>query len=161
MQTISFEEITETKLCIVKEIVDSNKSYNLLENGRETRSLEELKEEFLNSSTESVFIKYGSHYIGVIDYLDKNPKDGFPWLGLLMIQKEYQGKGIAKQAYKFYEKTLQHKGISAIRLGVLIGNERAKTFWESLGFVYLETKPYKENREVACYEKVITNQQKN
>ncbi|WP_299094430.1 N-acetyltransferase [uncultured Metabacillus sp.] len=156
MQIITFEAITGTKLSIVKEIVDSNKCYNLLENGRGTRSLEELKGEFLNSSTQSVFIKCGSSYIGVIDFLDNNPKDGFPWIGLLMIHKDFQGKGYAKQAYKEYEKKLLLNGISAIRLGVLIGNERAKNFWESMGFVYVETKAYKEKREVVVYEKVFS-----
>lgn len=152
MQTITFEVITEK---IVKEIVHSNKSYNLLENGRETRTTEELKEEFLNPSTKSMLIKLGNSYIGVMDYLDENPKDHFPWLGLLMIHAHYQGKGFAKQAYKHYEDEMIQAGKSAVRLGVLKGNEKAKKFWESMGSIYFETKPFKEDKKVDCYEKVL------
>jgi RimJ/RimL family protein N-acetyltransferase len=155
MQTIIFEEITDKKLTIVQEIVHSNNSYNLLENGRETRTTEELREEFLNSKTKSMFIKLDNSYIGVIDYLDENPKDGFPWLGLLMIHKDQQGKGYAKQAYAKYECELLHTGKSAVRLGVLKGNSKAKQFWESVGFTYYESKPFKDNKEVDCYQKEI------
>jgi GNAT superfamily N-acetyltransferase len=155
MRTIIFEEITDEKLTIVQEIVHSNKGYNLLENGRETRTTEELKEEFLNSKTKSMLIKLDNSYIGVIDYLDENPKDGFPWLGLLMIHRDQQGKGYAKLAYAKYEGELIHTGKSAVRLGVLKGNVKAKQFWESVGFTYYETKPFKDYKEVDCYQKVI------
>ena len=155
MRTIIFEEITSDKLTVFQEIVHSNKSYNLLENGRGNRTTEELKEEFLNSITKSMFIKLENNYIGVIDYLDENPKDGFPWLGLLMIHGDQQGKGYAKLAFAKYESELLQTGKSSVRLGVLKGNAKAKQFWESLGFTYYETKPFKANKEVDCYQKVI------
>jgi RimJ/RimL family protein N-acetyltransferase len=153
---MTFEEITEGKLSIAQYIVNSNKHYNLLENGRETRTIAELKEEFLNPMTKSVFIKLGKRYIGVMDYLDKNPNDHFPWLGLLMIHLDDQGRGYAKQAYGHYEMEMINLGKTAVRLGVLKGNEKAKRFWQSNGFVFYETKPFKEDKQVDCYEKELT-----
>jgi RimJ/RimL family protein N-acetyltransferase len=155
MPNLTFEEITEELLSIAQKIVNSNTEYNLLENGREIRSLEELKDEFLNPLTRSVFIKQDGTYIGVMDYLDENPKDHYPWLGLLMIDLEVQGRGYAKQAYQHYEKEMINLGKTAVRLGVLKGNKKAKQFWESIGFVFYETKPYKEDRQVDCYEKEL------
>jgi GNAT superfamily N-acetyltransferase len=153
--TITFEEITEEQLSTAQKIVNSNKEYNLLENGRESRSIEEVKEEFLNPLSKSFFIKQDEKYIGVMDYLDENPKDHFPWLGLLMIDLDEQGKGYAKQAYDHYEKEMICQGKNAVRLGVLKGNKKAKLFWESNGFIFYETKPFKEDRQVDCYEKVL------
>jgi len=152
---ITLEEITKDKVEKVKEIVLSNKAYNVLENGRETRSLKEIKEEFLNPATYSYFIKADQDYIGLIDYLPENPKDHYPWLGLLMIHEQWKGKGFGKRAYHLFEESIINSGKQAIRLGVLTDNKYAKVFWESLGFIYYETKPFKEGREVDCYEKKL------
>jgi hypothetical protein len=94
MQTITFEVITEKMLNVVKEIVHSNKSYNLLENGRETRTTEELKEEFLNPSTKSMFIKLGNSYIGCHGLLGSKPKGPFSVVGFINDPCTLPGKGI-------------------------------------------------------------------
>lgn len=149
------EKIEIDTLNEARAIVNSNKHYNVIENGREDRTLEEMKEEFLNPMTKSFLVKADNHYIGVLDYIDENPKDHYPWLGLLMIHQGYHGKGFGKAAYFLYEEEVRKAGIHAVRLGVLTENRAARGFWESLGFVWYETKPYKEGKEVDCYEKVI------
>lgn len=157
MITITLEEVTKDKMKKVQEIVLSNKIYNALENGKETRSMKEMKEEFLNPATYSYFIKVDQDYIGLIDYLPENPKDHYPWLGLLMIHEQWKGKGLGKRAYHLFEQSIKNSGKQAIRLGVLTNNREAKIFWESLGFIYYETKLFKEGREVDCYEKKLKN----
>lgn len=52
-----FEIITPKSLKLAMNIVNSNPSYNVLENGRPTRTLQEVSSEFLNTSTESYLIK--------------------------------------------------------------------------------------------------------
>ncbi|MBM7605253.1 RimJ/RimL family protein N-acetyltransferase [Metabacillus crassostreae] len=155
MISVMFEKVSEEKLHIVHEIVSSNKKYNVLENGNELRSNEELKEEFLNSQTHSFFIKIEDRYVGIVDYIDENPKDKYPWLGLLMIRGDEQGKGYGKSAYQLYENHVKETGRTAIRIGILRGNKQAKTFWESRGFHYVETKPFKNGKQVDCYQKNI------
>jgi GNAT superfamily N-acetyltransferase len=155
MTMIKLEEIAAEKISIAQEIVLSNKTYNVLENGREIRTIDEIKEEFLNPDTKSYFIKVDESYIGLIDYLEENPKDHYPWLGLLMIHESYKGKGFGKKAYLQFEQQLIQEGKQAVRLGVLTQNTHARNFWESLGFIWYETKPFKEGREVDCYEKKL------
>ncbi|AGC68911.1 GCN5-like N-acetyltransferase [Thermoclostridium stercorarium subsp. stercorarium DSM 8532] len=74
-----FQPITEDLLDIVLEIINSN------ENGVPSRTIEEVKNEFLNLNTESYLIFLENKYIGIIDFLKNNPYDNCPWIGLLMI----------------------------------------------------------------------------
>jgi RimJ/RimL family protein N-acetyltransferase len=151
---ITFEKMSETTLYIAEEIVNSNSIYNRLENGRETRSMEELRLDLLGSETISVFVKLDDTYIGIVNYLMKNPTDHCPWLRLLMIHQDYQGYGLGTQAYFSYEKDMFEKGAKVLRLGVPKGNEGARKFWVKLGFVYYETKKEKTNGTIVdCFEK--------
>ena len=74
-----FQPITEDLLDIVLEIINSN------ENGVPSRTIEEVKNEFLNLNTESYLIFLENKYIGISDFLKNNPYDNCPWIGLLMI----------------------------------------------------------------------------
>ena len=82
---VIFQPITENSLDIVLEILNSNTHYNILENGVPSRTIEEVKNEFLNLNTESYLIFLENKYIGIIDFLKNNPYDNCPWIGLLMI----------------------------------------------------------------------------
>ena len=155
MSYFSLEKISKETLHIARDIVNSNKENNVLENGREERTLKEMEEEFLNELTESFFVKVNNEYVGVLDYLAENPKDQYPWLGLLMIHHGYQGRGYGKMAYSLFETEARKAGIQIIRLAVLTENISARAFWESQGYKRYETKPYKEGKEVDCFEKVI------
>ncbi|WP_153126092.1 GNAT family N-acetyltransferase [Peribacillus tepidiphilus] len=149
---ITFEKVTEETLYIAEEIMNSNKEFNKLETGRETRTREEIKKELMAVETDTYFIKLDDTYIGIIDYLKNNPKDGFPWLGLFMIHSDYQGYGFGTQAYLLFEELLKEKKVLSLRLGVLKQNDKGKRFWKNLGFQFYEEKPYKQNI-VECMQK--------
>ncbi len=149
---ITFEKITEKSLDTVLEIVNSNSSYNKLENGRSTRTLEEINKEFLNPSTESFIIKIENKNIGVIDFLPNNPKDDKPWLGLLMIHQDYQGLEYGRMAYLDFEKRFLRKTYNSVRLGVLEENRNGMTFWRSLGFQFYRESSW-NGKTVKCFEK--------
>ncbi|QED46879.1 GNAT family N-acetyltransferase [Cytobacillus dafuensis] len=155
MNLISFEEITEKTLYIAFEIVNSNQAYNQLEHGKERRTLEDVKEEFINDKTKSQFIKLDDTYIGIMDYLLMNETDQCPWLGLMMIHGDYQGFGFGTQAYLRFEKEMLEKGLSVIRIGVLKENYNARRFWELIGFEYFKTALSKNSIEVDCFEKKL------
>jgi RimJ/RimL family protein N-acetyltransferase len=151
---VTFEEVTEETLYIADEIVNSNPIYNELENGADKRSQEELRRNLLNPKTISVFIKLEDTYIGILGYLRENPTDHCPWLGILMIHRDYQGYGFGTQAYFLFESIMVEKGVPILRLGVLKGNEAARKFWEGLGFVYYETKKERSSGNIVdCFEK--------
>ncbi|WP_088068443.1 GNAT family N-acetyltransferase [Gottfriedia luciferensis] len=152
---ITFEKITQDLIEVIEEITNSNQNYNLMENGRLTRTKEELMNEYFSTShqSETLFIKLDDTYIGLIDFLELNPRDEFPWLGLLMIHNDYQGYGFGTNAFLLFEKRLMEKNISKLRLGVLINNHQAKTFWISQGFNYVENKKNTDGIEVEVYEK--------
>lgn len=151
--SVQFEKMTKETLYIALEIVNSNPTYNFIENGIAKRELTEIEEEFLNPETISVFIKLDDTYIGVMDYLMENPKDQSPWLGLLMIHADYQGFGFGAQAYTLYESELRKRGQKKVRIGVIKENKKAKQFWESLGFLTIKTAFSENGKEILVYEK--------
>lgn len=159
---ITFEKITEEYIDVIVEITNSNQNYNLMENGAHTRTKEELMKVYFQSTnqSETFFIKLDDTYIGLIDFLAHNPRDGFPWLGLLMIHSDYQGYGFGSNAFTLFEEQIRTRdNILALRLGVLIHNHQAKTsFWQSLGFQYVENKTNPDGIEVEVYEKNYTKQ---
>ncbi|MDP4105385.1 MAG: GNAT family N-acetyltransferase [Bacillota bacterium] len=152
---INFEVITLENLYIAAEIINSNPEYNVIENGRETRTEKDMIGEFLHSNSFSLLVKADDTYIGVIDYLMENPKNRTPWLGLLMIHGDYHGFGFGSQSYKHFETELVNRGTNRILLGVIKENKKAHDFWLSLGFSYYNTVISKNQKEIICYEKVL------
>ncbi|MFF2480395.1 hypothetical protein [Paenibacillus sp. NPDC058071] len=88
-----FERISEKSLEVALQIVNSNPTYNTYEDGNPSRPLEEVRSEFINPDSESYFIVHDDRPIGIIDFLQNNPKDNCPWLGLLMIHGDYRSLG--------------------------------------------------------------------
>lgn len=150
-----FEEVKKETLYIALEMINSNPEYNRFENGKEARTLADMEEEFLNPNTISAFIKLDDTYIGIIDYLLENPKDHYPWLGLLVIHADYQGYGFGSQAVAVYENEMRKRGKKSVRIGVLKENTKAQRFWKSLGFVYYNTASAQNGTGILSYEKHI------
>jgi GNAT superfamily N-acetyltransferase len=150
-----FEEITKETLFIALEIINSNPEFNMLENGMESRELSDMEEEFMNPDTIRVLIKLDDTYIGVLDYLVENPNDQYPWLGLLVIHGDYQGYGFGSQAFALYEKEMRNRGVKHVRIGVLKDNEKARSFWKALGFLYIKTALWKNGKDIFIYEKAV------
>jgi len=152
---ISFKKVEKEFVEVLAEIINSNPNYNTIENSKPTRSLEEITDEYLEGESETFFILLDETYIGILDYLEHNPRDGYPWLGLLIIHRDYQGYGFGTNAYFTFEEELKEKGIKQLRLGVLVENNSAKSFWKSAGFNYLENKLSTNGAEVEVYEKQL------
>ncbi|MDQ0197823.1 GNAT family N-acetyltransferase [Neobacillus ginsengisoli] len=150
-----FEGITNETLYIALEIINSNHEYNTFENGKAIRNINDIDGEFINPLSTSSFIKLDDTYIGLIDYLMENPNDHYPWLGLLMIHRDYQGYGFGAEAYALFENEMLERGIKHVRIGVLKENTKAHSFWKSLGFVYYKSSVWKYGNEILCYEKQL------
>lgn len=82
-----------------------------------------------------IYRKDTDEAIGIADFLEQNPADGFPWLGLLLIHGSHQGQGLGREAYdRLAEHVQTDRGWPVLRLGVLRANRPAFAFWRWLGF---------------------------
>ncbi|MGN7296287.1 hypothetical protein [Ferdinandcohnia sp. SAFN-114] len=54
---MNFESITEESLNLALDIMNSNPTYNMIENGNPVRTIKEVRSELLNSTTNSYLIK--------------------------------------------------------------------------------------------------------
>jgi len=149
-----FHLITEDLLDIALEILNSNPHYNILVNGNPSRTLEEVRNEFINQITESYLIKLNNKYIGIIDFLEDNPNDSCSWIGLLMIHGDYHSIGYGRIAYLLFEAELKKRNLTNVRIGILKENTEAKRYWTSLGFVFYDNVQW-ENKQVECFEKKL------
>jgi GNAT superfamily N-acetyltransferase len=122
---------------------NSNHEFNMLSEGHSELTDKEILDMYESSKSQSAvmnFVLDDGRPVGVIDDLLENPSDKMPWLGLLMIYRDYQVQGYAGDALKQYEILMQDYGKSRIRLGVIKGNDHALNFWTNKGFAFYEEK---------------------
>jgi RimJ/RimL family protein N-acetyltransferase len=72
--------------------------------------------------------------VGVLDWLEENPSDGLPWVGLVMIRADRQRKGLATEAFAALAERLRASGAAAVRAGVVERNEAGRALARKLGF---------------------------
>lgn len=99
-----------------------------------------------------VFLREGHKLIGFLEYWEQAETDGKPWLGLLMIHRDYQRRGFGSEITKGFLRWAESRGWPEVRIGVLEENEKALAFWRSLGF-----EPYavKEKRMPSGLKSVV------
>lgn len=102
-----FQLITEDLLETALEIINSDPHYNILVNGSPSRTIAEVRNDFINQTTESYLILLDSKYIGIIDFLSNNSNDNCSWIGLLMIYGDYHSMGYGRMAYLSFEENLK------------------------------------------------------
>ena len=73
--------------------------------------------------------------VGLVSVLGQHPKDGYPWIGLLMVHRDHGGQGLGREAAAAAVELL---GGPPVRLGVLDGNAAALAFWSRVGAVEVE-----------------------
>ncbi len=57
------------------------------------------------------------------------------WLvGLFIVATSLHGSPAAREIYGELERWMQRNGAQWVRLGVVVGNQRAERFWERQGF---------------------------
>jgi GNAT superfamily N-acetyltransferase len=145
---LHFEKLIEETLYIASEMVNSNKEYNMIENGCAERTEEEICEEFASGMGEHYFIKADDTYIGLFSYVEGE-------IHLFMIHGNYQGYGYGTMAYVELMNWLEQQGKTTIRVVVLKNNEKGRHFWEGFGFTFLEEKTIPKGHVVDVYEKGI------
>ena len=88
-----------------------------------------------------IYLKVTGDAVGQANFLEENPDDGMPWLGLLMIAAPHQRQGLGREAFEALAAHFRSTyGWQALRLGVLAPNTAALAFWQALGFEQVEEK---------------------
>ncbi|MDI1462066.1 GNAT family N-acetyltransferase [Catellatospora sp. KI3] len=77
----------------------------------------------------------------VVNLLAEHPRDGLPWIGLLLVDADRHGTGLGTAAAREVHDLLRGRGRTAVRLAVLENNPVAFAFWTSLGYTEVDRRP--------------------
>ena len=124
-------------IAIEREIMNSNRDYNVIAYDKEQLNDEDILEVFQEAKElqiERYLVKKDDEYIGIVDYGMSSPRHQKPWLSLLAVHKRYQGLGYAKKIYSDYEKAMKSRQVNCIQIAVHSTNKKALQFWTSLEF---------------------------
>jgi RimJ/RimL family protein N-acetyltransferase len=88
----------------------------------------------------SILAKPGPSAIGVLDWMECNPSDSHPWIGLVMIHAERQHEGLGSEAVEGLLGCLRRRGVPAVRAAVIERNPAGRALVAALGFVPVSQK---------------------
>ena len=80
-----------------------------------------------------LFDREDGEAFGVLDWLEENPSDGMPWVGLVMIRRDRQREGLASEALAALAESLRGRGAPAVRAGMIQRNAAACALARKLG----------------------------
>lgn len=92
-----------------------------------------------------------SELIGVLDWMEENPSDGQPWIGLVMIRADQHRRGYAREAVEALAYQLRAAGKTALRASVVARNGVGRALADRLGFEPVST----TTKRMASEEAVI------
>lgn len=72
--------------------------------------------------------------IAVLDFIEGFPRENIGYLGLFMLHKEVQGKGIGKVILSKLVEVSMEKGFEIIELACYETNQKGLAFWSRMGF---------------------------
>lgn len=102
-----------------------------------------------------IYLKATGEAVGQANFLEENPDDGMPWLGLLMIAAPHQRQGLGREAFDALADHFRTTyGWPALRLGVLAPNTAGIAFWQALGFEQVAEKG-EDARHVFVLERTL------
>ena len=78
----------------------------------------------------------------IMDLILGYPARDIAFIGLFMVNMEYQGKGVGSRIIAECVKYLQTSGFNKIRLGVDKGNPQSSAFWKKNGFAAVSEGEY-------------------
>ncbi|MFB8088629.1 GNAT family N-acetyltransferase [Streptomyces sp. NPDC055992] len=102
---------------------------------RASRVEADLREEAAAEGGEVLLARDGEGCLaGLVCLLDRHPKDGLPWIGLLMVDGGSRRTGVGRRLAGLVEDRFRAGGRSGLRLAVLENNPDALAFWGALGW---------------------------
>lgn len=80
--------------------------------------------------------------VAIMDLILDYPAEGIAFIGLFMMNSEYQNKGVGSEIISECAACLKALGFNKIRLGVDKGNPQSSAFWKKNGFVVTDENEY-------------------
>ena len=93
--------------------------------------------------------------IAVMDLIFQYPNEKTAFIGLFMMERFHQGKGIGSKIIRETEKYLVRNGFGYIRLAFIRGNKESEGFWRKNGFFPTGVQIEQENYTMVVMEKEI------
>lgn len=97
----------------------------------------------------------GNFLVAVMDLIDRYPDKRSAFIGLFIVSKSYQRKGIGTYIVKALSQRLRTEGYVRIRLGYVKTNLSAQSFWLKQGFQPTGAESVRENYTVIEAEKIL------
>jgi RimJ/RimL family protein N-acetyltransferase len=79
---------------------------------------------------------------GLLDWMDENPNDGIPWIGLVMIHADHQRRGLGAEAIRGLAEHGRSRGWTRLREGVIAGNEAGMALARAVGMRQVDLRPH-------------------
>ena len=133
-------KLSENDLDIIYNLYKNNyKYFNYLDITPTIQSIIEDMNETPNgmSIDNKYFLGYfnNNELIAIIDLIDGYPNNNEAYIGLFMINRNYQNKHIGTSIFNELKQYLKNQNYLKIRLAYINDNVEAKHFWYKLGFV--------------------------
>jgi RimJ/RimL family protein N-acetyltransferase len=160
-------ELAEDDLEAAFEIYASNPSYLELTSGAGGEpglyDLEMLQRDFVVAQMTpgrrmaGIFLKESDEPVGVLDWMEENPSDGKPWIGLLIVHADRQRRGIAVEAFEGLAERLRQGGVDTVRAAVIARNPAGHALVRRLRFepVATTTMRMTSEEEVLVFERAL------
>lgn len=155
-ERLEFEIATAAHFADLLEVYNSNSFFMKLNFGKEQVTIAEVENDHQENeayacSYAMVMCERGTKkVVGLAHWLLNNPRDGYPWLGLIMLHKEKQGFGYAKEFLDVLRGWYVENGYRHLRLAILQDNAQILPFYEKYGFRIYDTKEIERYGTVIC-----------
>ena len=83
--------------------------------------------------TAGLFLRDAGTCVGVIDWLDRNPEDGSPWIGLVMVHAGHQRRGYGREAVRGLLELGRTQGWTRVRAAAMTEDAVTRGLYESVG----------------------------
>jgi RimJ/RimL family protein N-acetyltransferase len=137
-------DLREDELEAVFDVFTSNSTYLALTSGAHGEpgrfDLDMLQRDFAVARAmpgrhmQAIYLQESREPVGVLDWMEENPSDGKPWVGVLIVHAERQRQGIASEVLEVLATRLRARGATSVRAAVIEGNAPGRALAESLGF---------------------------
>lgn len=88
-------------------------------------------------------LRAGGACAGMLDWMDENPNDATPWIGLIMIHADHQRRGLGAEAIAGLAEHGRSCGWTRLREGVIEGNDAGLALALAAGMREIERRPHR------------------
>lgn len=151
-----YSPVVESDFAELLHVYNSNPDYMEYTYGQRTVTIEIVEQDLADNLAFAGSYNYclretSSHsLIGIAQFILNNPRDGHPWLGLIMIDSRSQGKGYAREFLDCLIAWYRENGYTSLHLAVLEKNQAVVPFYEAYGFATYEERVTEKLGRVIC-----------